>query len=92
MIVGKRGNLYVYAEANRNKSRQDRASRRTRMAIHLFPAITETLTRLPPRAPLAASPEAAGLQAATGVLVTLFLIGATLQVRRLRGTRPLFAI
>lgn len=60
--------------------------------FHWIPAITETSTRLPPGAPLAASPEAAGLQAATGVLVTLFLIGAALQVRRLRGTRPLFAI
>lgn len=60
--------------------------------FHWIPAITETSTRLPPGAPLASSPEAVGLQAATGVLVTLFLIGATLQVRRLRGTRPLMAM
>jgi uncharacterized membrane protein len=54
--------------------------------FHWIPAITETSTRLPVGAPLAANADVPGLQAATGVLVVLFLIGATLQVRRLRAT------
>jgi uncharacterized membrane protein len=53
--------------------------------FHWIPAITETSTRLPVGAPLAAGPEAPGLQLATGVLLVLFLIGVTLQLRRLRG-------
>lgn len=53
--------------------------------FHMIPAFTETATRLPVRAPLAASQEAPGLQAAIGVAFLVFLIGATLQVRRLRA-------
>jgi hypothetical protein len=57
--------------------------------FHWIPAITETATRLPPGAPLAANPDVPGLQAAAGVLVLMFLVGATLQVRRLRAaSRP----
>jgi uncharacterized membrane protein len=52
--------------------------------FHMIPAITETSTRLPLGAPLLASPEAPELQAATAALFVVFLIGATLQVRRLR--------
>ncbi len=55
--------------------------------FHWIPAITETSTRLPIGAPLVASPDAPALQAATGFLVLLFLIGAALQVRRLQSTR-----
>jgi len=55
--------------------------------FHWIPAIAETTTRLPPGAPLLASPEAPELQAATAALFVVFLIGATLQVRRLRA-RP----
>jgi len=55
--------------------------------FHWIPAITETSTRLPIGTPLVASPDAPALQVATGFLVLLFLIGATLQVRRLRATR-----
>ncbi len=51
----------------------------------MIPAITETTTRLPPGAPLAASADAAALQAASAVLFIAFLIGATLQVIRLRA-------
>src|SRR5712692_5781091 len=52
--------------------------------FHMIPAITETSTRLPLGAPLVANAEAPALQAATGVLFVAFLIGATLQVWRLR--------
>jgi uncharacterized membrane protein len=55
--------------------------------FHLIPGITETTTRLPLGAPLLDSPEAPQLQAATGMLFLLFLIGATKQVVRL-GAGP----
>jgi uncharacterized membrane protein len=53
--------------------------------FHMIPAITETSTRLPLDAPLVDSPDAPALQAASGVLFIAFLIGATLQVLRLRA-------
>jgi hypothetical protein len=53
--------------------------------LHWIPAITETSTRLPLGAPLVANADAPELQAAAGALFVLFLIGATLQVRRLRA-------
>jgi len=55
--------------------------------FHLIPGITETTTRLPPGAPLVANADAPELQKAAAVLFVLFLIGAALQVRRLRATR-----
>src|SRR5262245_17980127 len=57
--------------------------------FHMIPTINETATRFPLGAPLATGAEAPGLQAASGLLFLLFLVGATLQVRRLRNTnRP----
>jgi len=53
--------------------------------FHLIPGITETTTRLPLGAPLLPNAEAPALQAASAVLFVAFLIGATLQVRRLRA-------
>lgn len=53
--------------------------------FHVIPGITETSTRLPLGAPLVASAEAPELQVATAVLFVAFLIGATLQVLRLRA-------
>jgi uncharacterized membrane protein len=53
--------------------------------FHLIPGITETTTRLPLGAPLLPNADAPALQAASGVLFVLFLIGAALQVRRLRA-------
>jgi len=53
--------------------------------FHLIPGITETTTRLPLGAPLLPNADAPALQAATAVLLVAFLIGATLQVRRLRA-------
>lgn len=55
--------------------------------FHFIPAITETSIRLPLGSPLVANAEAPALQVATGVLFVAFLVGATLQVRRLRGSR-----
>jgi uncharacterized membrane protein len=53
--------------------------------FHLIPAITETSTRLPPGHPLLPNADAPELQVAAGVLFVIFLVGATLQVRRLRA-------
>lgn len=53
--------------------------------FHLIPGITETTTRLPLGAPLLPNAEAPALQAASAVLFVVFLIGAALQVRRLRA-------
>src|SRR6266702_1578771 len=53
--------------------------------FHLIPGITETTTRLPLGAPLLPNAEAPALQAATAVMGVAFLIGAALQVRRLRA-------
>ena len=52
--------------------------------FHIVPAITETATRLPLDAPLAASPDDPGIQMWTGISFVVFLIGATLQARKLR--------
>jgi uncharacterized membrane protein len=56
--------------------------------FHMIPTLTETSTRLPPSAPLAAGPEEPALQAAIGVCFVLFLIGAAWQVLRLRRGGP----
>jgi uncharacterized membrane protein len=53
--------------------------------FHMIPAVTESSTRLPLGAPLLSSPEAPELKAATGVLLVLYVIGAVLQVRRLKA-------
>ena len=53
--------------------------------FHLIPGITETTTRLPLGAPLLPNAEAPALQAASGALFVLFVIGAALQVRRTRA-------
>jgi uncharacterized membrane protein len=53
--------------------------------FHLLPAFTEALTRLPPEAPIAASPEAPLLQKIFGALGVAFLIGLAVQLRWVRG-------
>jgi hypothetical protein len=53
--------------------------------FRFIPLITETSTRLPAGAPLLPNADGPELQMATGVLFVLFLIGATLQVIRLRS-------
>lgn len=54
--------------------------------FHLVPGITETTTRLPLGAPLLPSADAPALQAMAGGLAVLFLVGAGLQILRLRAT------
>ena len=56
--------------------------------FHMIPAWTETLTRLPSGAPVLSSPEDPVLQALYGLSFLVFLIGATVQVRRLRAAPP----
>lgn len=53
--------------------------------FHTIPGITETTTRFPLGAPLIPDRESPTLQMAAGVLFVLFLIGAVLQVRWMRG-------
>jgi uncharacterized membrane protein len=53
--------------------------------FHWIPTLVETTTRLPVGKPLIADRDGPELQAATGVLFLLFLIGAALQVRRMRA-------
>lgn len=60
--------------------------------FHMIPAITETATRLPVGAPLVTNREGPELQAAAGVLFVVFLIGATLQVLRLRTQTSLLPV
>lgn len=55
--------------------------------LHCIPGLTETFTRLPANAPVFVSPEDPALQKAIGLVFVVFLIGATLQVRRLRAQR-----
>jgi uncharacterized membrane protein len=52
--------------------------------FHWIPTIAETTTRLPLGAPLIADRDGPELQSATAVLLLVFVIGATLQVLRLR--------
>ena len=53
--------------------------------FHIVPAITESATRLPLGAPLASSPEDPRIKMAIGICFVLFLIGAFLQVRKMRS-------
>lgn len=56
--------------------------------FHMIPGVTESATRLPLGAPWVADPDASpALQAIIGGLFVVFLIGATLQVLRLRAAR-----
>jgi uncharacterized membrane protein len=53
--------------------------------FHMIPAVTESTTRLPLGAPLLPSAEAPELKAITGVMLVIYVIGASLQVRRLKA-------
>ncbi|HSA88979.1 MAG TPA: hypothetical protein VLF42_03675 [Burkholderiales bacterium] len=53
--------------------------------LHFVPATVETLLRLPAGAPYLAHPEDPKAQPIIGFFFLLFLIGATLQVRRIRA-------
>jgi hypothetical protein len=52
--------------------------------FHMIPAFVETSTRLPVGAPLVTNRDGREVQVVTGILFALFLVGATLQLRRLR--------
>jgi uncharacterized membrane protein len=54
--------------------------------FHFIPGTVETLTRLPAGAPYLANPDDPKAQPIVGFFFFLFLVGATLQVRRLRAT------
>ena len=51
--------------------------------FHAIPGLAETLTRLPPGAPLFSDREAPGLLALAGLAFVLFIGGAWLQLRRI---------
>ena len=53
--------------------------------FHTIPGLTETVTRLPLGAPLVNDPDNPILQMAFGIFFLLFLVGAVLQVLRLRA-------
>jgi uncharacterized membrane protein len=53
--------------------------------VHFIPGTVETLTRLPAGAPYLAGPDDPKAQPILGFFFLLFLVGATLQVRRLRA-------
>jgi uncharacterized membrane protein len=59
----------------------------TTVFFHLVPGFTETLTRLPPSAPLLASAEAPQLQAIAAVLLVALITGLVFQIRWLRSGR-----
>jgi uncharacterized membrane protein len=53
--------------------------------FHIVPAITEAATRLPLDAPFASSPDDPRIQVAIGVCFILFIVGAILQVKKMRA-------
>lgn len=61
------------------------------MLFHMVPGFTESLTRLPPGQPLLPNAEAPELKPIFGVLLLLFIVGITFQLRWLRSrtTPPL---
>jgi uncharacterized membrane protein len=63
----------------------------TTILLLMIPTVTETLTRVPPGAPLVAGPEAPIFKPLYAVLLVMFLDAVTLQVRRLRAARLLDA-
>jgi uncharacterized membrane protein len=72
-----------------------RASRRLEIVaytltvfFHSIPGVTESLTRLPPGAPIAPSQEAPIFPVLYGIFFVIFLVGVTLQVRWLKAHEP----
>lgn len=53
----------------------------------MIATVTETLTRVPPGAPWVASPEEPIFPVLYSILLVLFLIGVTAQLRSLRATQ-----
>jgi uncharacterized membrane protein len=81
------GTLAAVSKPFGSKSRAVQAVAYTSTILfHLIPGFTETLTRLPPASPLVASQDAPVFKSIYGVLLLLFLIGLTLQLRWLSTT------
>jgi len=55
--------------------------------FHMVPGLTETFTRIPLGAPLFSSPEDPKLEKTVALFFLIFLVGAFLQVRRIRAAR-----
>jgi hypothetical protein len=55
--------------------------------LHMIPAVNETTTRVPPGVPLASGPDDPLVLGLVGVAFVGFLIGAAVQVVRLRAPR-----
>jgi uncharacterized membrane protein len=55
------------------------------MLIHMITGSAETLTRLPPSAPLVTAANASVFKDIIGALVLVFLVGVAMQLRWLRG-------
>jgi uncharacterized membrane protein len=53
----------------------------TTVFFHTIPGVTESLTRLPPGAPIASSAQAPIFPVLYGIFFVIFLVGVTLQVR-----------
>lgn len=53
--------------------------------FHLVPGVTETFTRVPVGSPLFSGPEDPALQKVVGAMFLVFLAGAVLQARKLKG-------
>jgi uncharacterized membrane protein len=60
------------------------ASYSATILFHMIPGVTESLTRLPPSAPILPSADAPAFKPIYGVLVLLFLVGLVFQLRWLR--------
>lgn len=63
----------------------------TTFFLHMIPAINETTTRLPPGTPLASGPNDPLILVLLGIAFVLYIVGATLQVLRLRAAAPAVA-
>lgn len=60
----------------------------TTFFLHMIPAVNETLTRLPPSAPLASGPNDPLILGLVTLAFVLYIAGATVQVLRLRKAAP----
>jgi hypothetical protein len=74
-----------------DKQKLGRLSRRIEIIVytltvffHSIPGVTESLTRLPPEAPIAASQEASIFPVIYGISFVISLVGVTLQIRWLK--------
>ena len=82
VLVEKRGLLGSVSRA------VETVSYTTTFFLHMIPAINETTTRLPPSAPLASGPNDPLILGLVGAALALYVIGATVQVLRLKTVAP----